>query len=119
MKLIQKILAVDYNLSGPGIQPTDKIDATSKMENIISQIIGVLTIIAVVYFAIQIIMAGYAYLTTDGDEKKMESARKRLTEGVLGLVIVVVAVGLGSLLATLAGINDPLNLEKLFTNMGL
>lgn len=44
----------------------------------------------------------------------METARKRLTEGVLGLFLVVVSVGFASLIARLAGL-DPniLNLNQL------
>jgi len=119
MNLLSPIFAVDYNLSGPGIQPTGPSDATAKLETIISQVIGVLTIVAVIYFAIQVILAGYAYITSEGDEKKMESARKRLTEGVLGLIIVVIAVGLSALLANLAGISNPFDLNSLFVKMGL
>jgi len=107
------------SLTGPGINPTSPLDATTKFEIFAGQILGVLTIIGVLYFIIQIIFAGYSYIASKGDEKNMESSRKRLTEGVLGLVIVVVAVGLGSLLAKLAGIPNVLDINGMFTRMGL
>lgn len=104
-------------LTGPGTNPGT--NGTAAFEKIIGQILGVLTIVAAVYFIVQIILAGYAFMSAQGDTKAMESARKRLTDSVLGLTIVIVAVGLGSLVATLAGIPNILDINALFTQMGL
>jgi len=101
-------------ITGPGIDPGD---GTSALETLIGQIIGILTIVAVLYFIIQIILAGYSFISSQGDPKNMESARHRLTEGVLGLTIVVAAVGLGTLLATLVGIPNVLDLGAMFDAM--
>lgn len=109
-----RILAdVTYQpLTGPGIQVSG--DGVTDAEKIIGNIIGVLTVFAVIWFVIQIMMAGYAFITTEGDEKKMEMARKRLTEGVIGLALVVVALGFGSLIAKIAGLGDVFNLTTMF-----
>lgn len=104
-------------LYGPGIAPGANSAIT--LELIIGNVIGIITIIAVIYFTFQIIFAGYAYITTEGDKSKMEAARKRITEGILGLVVVVVALGLGALVSTLLGIDNALNLDKMFIKMGL
>lgn len=111
--------AYSYKLSGPGINPNKYGNSAQTLEKIVSQIIGVLTVIAVIWFIIQIIFAGYSFISSQGDPKVMEASRKRLTEGVLGLVIVVVAVGLASLLATLAGIPNILSIDSMLSNMGL
>jgi hypothetical protein len=37
----------------------------------------------------------------------------------LGLFIVVIAIGLGTLISKLLGLNNPLDLQTMFTNMGL
>jgi formate-dependent nitrite reductase membrane component NrfD len=116
-KLLAQASYTMPTIKGPGIDPGT--NGTTALEKIISQIIGVLTIVAVIYFAIQVIIAGYNYISSEGDEKKLEAARQSLTNGVLGLVIVVVAVGLGSLIATLAGIPNVLDLNTMFTNMGI
>ena len=110
---------VTYQLSGPGLNPTDGADATSKLEKLASNLIGAITTIAVIFFIIQIIFAGFGFLSAQGDEKKMEINRTKLTNGILGLVIVVVAVGLGSLIAKILGLDYALDLESMFTNMGL
>lgn len=96
-------------ISGPGIDPG--ANGALTLEKIISQVFGVLTIIAVIYFAFQVIIAGYNFINSEGDEKKMEMARKTMTNGILGIVVVVVAVGLVSLIATLLGMPNILNLD--------
>lgn len=116
-RLIAQVAQPPYTLTGPGVAPT--ADGTTGLENIISQIFGVLTIIAAVYFAVQIVLAGYSFMTSEGDAKKMEQSRSRLTEAVLGLTITVVALGAGALIATLAGIPNIFDLGGAFTRMGL
>jgi hypothetical protein len=91
-----------YTLTGPGIQPTN--DPAKQVEDILSNVIGFLTIVAVIFFVIQIILAGYGFISGQGDEKKIETSRKKLTDGILGLTIVVVAFGVGAFISTLLGL---------------
>jgi hypothetical protein len=105
-------------LSGPGVVVTTAT-GTTLLEKVVGNIIGILTILGVIYFIFQIIFAGYAFMSAQGDPKSMESARKRLTDGILGLTIIIVAVGLGSLLATLMGITNILDINAMFSAMGL
>lgn len=122
MDQINKLLAAQYKISGPrsaDLNPTNNIEATTMTERLISQVIGVLTIVGVIFFAIQIILAGLGFMSSDGDEKKMEMNRSKLTNGVLGLFIIVIAVGIGSLIANLAGLENPLDINKMFNLMGL
>jgi uncharacterized oligopeptide transporter (OPT) family protein len=101
-----------YKLEGPGIQP-DLGNPAKPLEDFLSQLIGILTIIAVIYFIIQIIFAGYSFISAQGNKDKIEAARSRLTNGILGLTIVVVALGAGAFIASLLGIQNPLNLQDL------
>lgn len=107
---------VEYGqISGFGFNPgTTGETATIRLESIISNIIGFLSVIAVIYFVFQIILAGYAFLSSRGDEKKMMDARSRLTNGILGLTIVIVALGLAALLASLLGLESIFNLNETF-----
>ncbi len=116
-----KILAQvehDYELNGFN-NPTDAVNATTKFEKLASNLIGILTIVAVLFFAIQIILAGFSFISSGGDEKVMETSRKKLTNSVLGLFIVIVAVGIGSLIAKLLGLNNIFDINQMFVNMGL
>lgn len=116
----KQILAdVNYNISGSGIDPNKYGNPTSGLETIISQVIGVLTIVAFIYFAIQIILAGYAFITSNGDAKNIETSSKRLTQGILGVTIVVLSLALSALIAKIAGINNIFDLNALFNSMGL
>lgn len=121
VQLNNKILAVgtSFSLSGPGTTLAPGKTYTDKLESIVSNTIGVLTVVAVIFFVLQIIFAGYAFISSQGDEKKLEVAKDRLTNNVLGLFIVVVAVGLSALIAKLVGLPDILDLNKTFNNMGL
>ena len=103
-------MEVEYKIPIIGIDPT--ADPAKVTENIVSKIIGIITIIAFLYFAFQIIFAGIALISAEGDKNKAETAKKRLTDGILGLTIVVVAMGLASLLATLLGVQNVFDLTK-------
>lgn len=105
-----------FNLTGPGIPVTN---AATQFETFAGQVIGALTIIAVLYFVAQVIFAGYSFISSQGDQKVMETNRHRLTEAVLGLVVIIVAVGLASLVASLFGIQNVLDINGMFAKMGL
>ena len=108
-----------YKITGPGIPVSNNADATTKFETYAGQLVGVLTIIGVLFFIAQIIFAGFAFISSQGDEKTMEATRKRLTEAVLGLTLIVIAIGIGTLLATLLGISNVLDINSMFRGMGL
>jgi len=119
-QILKSRLLADSNpgtFTGPGIPVGN--NPTLGLEKIISQVIGVLTIVAFVFFTIQIIFAGYAFLTSEGDEKKIETSRKRLTEGVLGIVIIIVALGIAALIARLTGLGDIFDLDAMLNSMHL
>jgi len=106
-------------LKGPGFNPPNGVAGTQNLENTISVVFGVLSLVAFIYFTIQTIFAGYAFISSQGDAKKLEEARHKLTNGILGLTIVVVAVGLGSLLAAIFGIENIMDLNQLLNNLHL
>lgn len=115
---INKLLAAKYSLTGPGIVPnTNGSGSASQLESIISNVLGVLTIVAVIFFVFQIIFAGYSFLSSQGDSDKIKSARTRLTNGILGLTIVVVAFGAGAFIANLLGLEYVFNLEKFINSI--
>lgn len=96
-----------------GFKVNETSNGVLELDEIISMVIGVLTLVAFIYFVIQIILAGYAFISGQGDEKKIESARKRLTDGILGITIVVVAFGITALLAKLMGTDNIFDLPAI------
>jgi len=115
---LNKLLAATSYTIDP-IKPNPGGTATSQIEDTISMVVGFLTIVGIIYFAIQVILAGYSYLSSQGDKAKLEQARKKLTNSILGLTIIVVAMGLAALLAGLLGLDDIFNLNQTLNNMGL
>lgn len=84
-------------------QNTAVTKAAQVFTNIISRIVGVLTIVAGIWFIFQFIIGAYGFLTAGGDSKAIESARGKITQAIIGLVVVVAAWALISLLGALLG----------------
>jgi len=117
IKLLAQVAHPMPTISGPGIVPDN--NPNLQLENIISTIFGFLTIVAVIYFVIQIIFAGFSFLSSQGDKEKLKSARDRLTNGILGLTIVVIAFGIGVFLTNLMGLKGIFDLDTIFTSLKL
>jgi len=92
---------------------------TMKVESYISNIIGFLTIVAALYFMFRVIFAGYAFISSSGDPKKIETAKTQLLQGFLGIVVVIAATVITGLVAKILGLPDILNLTAMFARMGL
>lgn len=118
MAQINHLLAktVQFNINGGGIS-VGSDQGVSVLEKIISNIFGFLTLVAVLFFVFNIIFAGYSFISSQGDEKKMIEARSRLTNGVLGLAIVILAIGISSLIAKLLGLSNIFSLTTVFNTL--
>lgn len=57
----------------------------------LSAILGLLTIIGGLYFFIQFVTAGLAWIGSGGDKNNIEAARNKIMNAILGLAIVVMA----------------------------
>lgn len=110
------LLAVEtsYPLTGPGVA-TSKAESVGQLEKLISSAIGILTIFGAIYFTIQIILSGFSMISSQSDPKELETGKKRLTNNILGLAIIVLAYGLAALLTKLLGIDNVFNLNNLFS----
>lgn len=118
MDLINKLIAQQYTVTGPGIKlGTDKDAVPKVFENFISQFIGILTLVAIIYFIIQIIFAGYAFMGSNGDPKKIEQSKAHLTQNILGLFIILIAIIITNLIGKLFGLENILNFSQNFNNI--
>lgn len=80
----------------------------------ISSTIGLMTIIAFIWFLFLLITGAIGIMTAGGDKAAVEAARKKITNGITGLIIVIIATFILSLIGTLLGIPNILNLNQLF-----
>ncbi len=100
-----------------GLKGSSAADAASTFSNFISSVIGVLTVIAIIWFVFLFVSGAISYMTSGGDKAAVESARKRIVNGVIGLVLVVVALFIIKLVGFLIGIPDILNFVSLFNTV--
>lgn len=107
--LTNKLLS--YSLTGPGIQTTGGTNSVTKLESIISAIFGILTIVGVIFFIVQIILAGYTLISSKGDPKLFQVAQSKLIHNLIGLLVIVVAYGAAAFLTNLMGLGNIFNLN--------
>lgn len=83
----------------------DASESLTKLELIISAVIGMLTVIAGLFFVVSIILAGLDWIGAGGDSGKIQKARDRMIQGALGLVVIVLAYALVGVVGSVLGIN--------------
>lgn len=75
--------------------------------DIISRALTFIFPIAGLILFINLIWAGYQYLASQGDQKAMDSARGRITNSLLGFILLVVAVWITQAIARILKIQGP------------
>lgn len=76
-------------------------DLTTTIASIIRTVMGFLGIIAVII----ILIGGFLWMTSGGNEEKVKKAKKVIVSGVIGLVIVIAAFSIASFVITqIAGV---------------
>lgn len=89
-------------------------NAPSIFTNFLSSVIGVMTIVAIIWFVFLFISGAISYMTSGGDKAAIESAQKRIINSVIGLVIVIIAIYIIKLVGYLLGVPNILNFQVLF-----
>lgn len=71
-----------------GVQFTGS-SAMSTFTGAISAIVGLLTMVAAIWFLVQVLLGGLGWITSGGDKAKLTEARDRLSQAFIGLIVVV------------------------------
>lgn len=98
---------------GQGLQATSPLSqgssegtqALTNIETIVSNVIGALTVVAGIFFLLYFVIAAIKWVTAGGDSGKVQKARDEMVQGVIGLVVVVMAYAVVGLIGTVVGIN--------------
>jgi hypothetical protein len=99
--LAASLIAFDFGSidKPPGV---DNFDSGAPGEigvlNFFSSLIQVATIIAGLYVLLNFILAGYAYITSQGDTGAHAKVRQTITNSIIGLLIIAVSYTLVALL---------------------
>lgn len=72
--------------------------------NVIQAVFSIFFIVGVIYFIWNTIMAGYHLISTEGDPKKLETAKNQITYALLGLVVIFIVFALLKFIGTVTGI---------------
>ena len=85
--------------------PTTFADGPAGFFNFLSVIFKLAGTVAGIFFIIQIIIAGYNLLSTNGDEKKTIQSWAIIWQSLIGITIVASAFVIASVIGNLIGIN--------------
>jgi hypothetical protein len=84
---------------------------------VISTIVGVLTAGAILWFLVQFILGAYKWISSGGDAKQLEGARNQITQAIVGIVLVFIALIFASVLGNIFGL-DILDLDAMIRKLG-
>jgi hypothetical protein len=119
MKLLTQ---VQHNVGGPleGIGPygTGGSTSPSRLTQVLTVAVGILTLIAGIWFIFLLISGGIEWMASGGDKGKLATARTRMFNGAVGLAIVVAALFIAEIFGGLVGLPDILNPGGIIENLG-
>lgn len=107
---------------GPVASALCKLDNTNfelaggEFNRIIGVFLGFMTIAAGIWFLFQFITAGFGWMSAGGDKNKTEEAWHKITNSMIGLIIVVSAWILVGVIGSVVGL-DILNPGKMFNQL--
>ncbi len=84
--------------------------------NILSQIIGVMTAIAALWFIFTLFTGAISWISAGSDKQALDNAKKKITNGIIGLFIVIAAYALIGIIGYFLGI-DILNVVDLLNKL--
>jgi len=90
---------------GPFGTGTDGVSALTGISKIVSSVIGVITIAAGIWFLIQFLLGGFGFITSGGDKAKLQTARDKLTNALIGIIVVVASWAIVALAGTFFGVD--------------
>ena len=68
----------------------------SALPTLVGQLINALLGVLGIIFVVLLVYAGFLWMTAQGDAKKVDEAKKMITQAVVGLVIIVAAYAIAS-----------------------
>ena len=83
-------------------QPTDLSQGSvlSTLEVWVSDIIGVITILASLFFIVYAFIAAFNWITAGGEKSKIENAQKKITNSIIGLDLLKPGEMIGKIIPT-------------------
>lgn len=96
-------------IGGSGLGPFGNISGdyggATALVNTISSILGLLTVVGAIWFLLQVVFGGYEWMSASGDAKRIETARNRITNAFIGMVVIVAAWSILAVTGQFLGFN--------------
>lgn len=115
MKLAQGDIPLG-ELKGFGPLGNPSGDGISVFSKFLSSAVGLMTIIAIIWFIFVFFTGAIGIIGAGADKQALESARKKIVTGIIGLVVTIAAIFVIRLIGTIFGINF-LDLPALFEQL--
>jgi len=108
---MNRLLAADIKFGSAITNPggyqaagSDVGDYTASAENLLSNVLGVLTIVAGLSFMIYFLIGGLTWITAGGKSDKVEAAKDMMTNGAIGIIVVVISYSIVWIIGEALGI---------------
>ena len=80
--------------------------APARFNLFISGAIGLMTVVALIWFTITFIIGAIGIIGSGGDKGALEAARNKITTGLIGVVVVIAAVFIVQAFGSIIGVGD-------------
>lgn len=110
-------------LEAPNIGPLGDVGESAEragdlFNQIIASSVGLITLIAAIWFVFLIITGAYGIMSAGGDKTSIEGARTKITNGIIGFVVVIAGIFIVELIGSLLGYDLILNPAQLILELG-
>lgn len=106
MKIFSIIKPVSAQITQPVIPEFNDMTGTQIVGNIISVVIGVFAVAGFIFALLHLVFGAITWITSSGDKGKLENARERITQALVGLIILASIIAIAKLVSTITGIGD-------------
>lgn len=87
----------------PELTPLTTKGATGGINLFLDNLVVLIFMVAAIIFVFMILWGAFEWLSSGGNKEKLESAQKRLTHAVIGIILFSVAFAILSLIGTFTG----------------
>lgn len=110
--------STEYNFTSNGVGGIANSDnPLLTLVNVISITLGIMTVVAVLWFIFLVLTSALQIVTSGADKASFEKSKKRMTNGLIGLVITLSALFLIDLIANILDIQSVLDLSTFLANL--
>lgn len=104
---MESVFAQSLTIPGGEIPYPDKFDGTLvTIGGIMNKAIPFIFSFAGLALLLMLIMAGFNLLTSAGDAKKLETGKQRLTQAIIGIILIIVAYWLVQIVGIIFGVTE-------------